>query len=217
MPKVRSWEAGSKSAIPPVRDVENEPSIHDDRESPKEWPGFSASIPNGRSSSGPGSIGRQPIGGALKAILGITAVVLVGAFFVHLNPTDTGSSAPPPAAAVAAAANNEDPSPWPPMVGQKYVIGEGLAEFNCYPSNDVLDKLDDARSKNDEEGFKQVAEAAHWLNLMPGDHVLVLGYNLLNGHLDVRVRTGYDADKECWYMVGNDNVLDGKPVFTKQL
>ena len=149
-------------------------------------------------------------------------VLVVGLIVVAIQ---TNSASPPgsgvaaadnaPASDSAPAVDTSTPGPWPPLVGNQYVLGAYANKIGCYKSKETLDKVSDAVSKHDDEGFRQLANDAVVVD--PGAHVRVLGYSLFNGFLDLRIRSGEFAGRECWYSVGTDNGTDSDVFFSEAL
>jgi hypothetical protein len=166
-----------------------------------------------RTPSGP-SPSRDRICARVILIVAALAAISIAALAAISKMTDdaANSSAQTPVTATASPARLDDL--FPPQVGDQYVLGEGATKIGCYPTAGELDRLSDAVMKHDDEGFRELAQDA--IVIQPGTTVRVLDYNVWNGYLKVRVRSGDYAGSACWYLVGNDNGSADEPFFARR-
>ena len=93
---------------------------------------------------------------------------------------------------------------WPPLIGEKYELGNGVNNVACADDLNSIDAAIEAASKNDNDGWKQ-ALAEHSVPVSPGDHILVLNYDIFKGILDVRLRSGPNEGERAYCLAGEKN------------
>lgn len=125
-----------------------------------------------------------------RRIFIVTAISL-GLFIAILHGCSNGISQP-------------TSSNWPPRIGEQYQLGAAVKDIGCFDSDEAVQGVAKAIQEKDNEGYERIG-IAHGLSPAAGDVVRVLDFNMLSGHLHVRIRSGHLAGSDCWFLVGNEN------------